>query len=86
MSTRHVTGYARAMSQRQAAILGYLQKWRADPNYYTPPTVRQIMAGLSMHSTGTIWYAVLRLAQMGYLTVEPGTRRNIILTAKGRTP
>ena len=51
--------------------------------YHLPPTVREIGEWVGYSGMRSLQQALADLEQQHYLTRQPGSRRSIVLTAKG---
>ena len=73
------------LTQRQAAVLEYLEKFKSDRG--TAPTYREIAAHFGFKSTKAAWDHVRVLKKKGYLSLDGGGRsRGIELLRSERTP
>lgn len=71
------------MSQRQAELYHLIEKLTEEQGF--PPTIREISQGLGGRSISTVKFHLDRMAEAGYLTMEPGKSRSIRLCNHGHT-
>lgn len=70
------------LSQKAAAILGYINQRSADG---VPPTVREICADLQIKSTSTAHKYLCELEEKGYISRREGLNRSIRLSGSEPT-
>ena len=63
-------------------VLRFVRNFLQEHGY--SPTVREIAKGCGWTSTNTPAYHLRNLEADGFLKMEPGTARSIVLTEKGR--
>jgi repressor LexA len=68
------------LSQRQRAILEYIQEFLSENGY--PPTIREIGAAVGISSTSVVNYNLNRLVAMEYLTREKDVSRGLRLAER----
>lgn len=68
-------------AERRKEIIRYIAAYRGEKGY--PPTVREIMDGVQVKSTSTMYGYLQRLERDGFLTMERDKNRSIRPTAKG---
>lgn len=63
--------------ERRTQVLFFVQDFIDERGF--PPTVREIATGVGLAAPGTVRIHLARLAEEGWLRVEPGVHRGIVL-------
>lgn len=68
---------SRPLSERQAAIIRFVQKYMQEHNH--APSIREIGEGVGISSTSNVVYHINRLIDHGYMYKQPGTSRTLVV-------
>ena len=71
------------LHKRQVDLLEFVAGFKNDHGH--PPTFVQIAAGIGLKSSNSVGYHVMRLIALGYVTMEPGRSRTLVLKKKAPT-
>lgn len=70
-----------ALTTRQAEVLAFIVEHKEDKGY--PPTIREIAVELGISSPNGLSWHMTELERKGYIRVEPGTARGIVVLQEG---